>query len=201
MALNALTLQADILSTFLAMNDIVEDGDKYQAKELAIAIKKYFVSGQTSTTDSGAAPAGSYTGKGTGTMTIDASQLEKDLLDTFDAKYDDNDLADHLATDIDNACKADKTVQETSSGTVTTPSGATSSFSGAAEGKFTGTKVLISSALKTCFVLMKSMLAGGNQFYAQAFSMAIDSYAKAGTISVSLKVPPFASGSGSGKIT
>jgi len=200
MALNALTLQADIISVFLAMDDIVEGGDEHQAKGLAKAIKTYFAAGQTTTTDKGAAPAGAYVGAGVGTMNIDASQLEKDLLDTFEAKYDDNDLADHIATDIDNACKEDNVVQETSTGTVTTPSGASSGFSGAADGKLVGTKTIISSALKTCFTSMKSMLAGGNQFYAQAFSMAIDSYAKAGTISVTLKVPPFASGSGSGNI-
>jgi len=199
MALIVATLQADILSTFLAMDSIVEGGDEYQAKELAKAIKKYILTGQTSTTDTGAAPAGSYSGASIGTMTIDNTQLENDLLNTFNAKYGDDDLADHIAMDIDNACKAKDTVQATSTGTVTTPSGATSNFSGPAVGNFTGTKTLISTPLKECFSSMINMLNGGNQLYAQVLASAIDSYLKAGTISVQLK-SPFLSGSGSGKI-
>jgi hypothetical protein len=132
-------------------------------------------------------------------MTIDASQLEDDLLATFNAKYGDDDLADHIATDIDNACKADDTVIQTSSGTVTTPAGVSSSYSGPAVGKFAGTKSLISTPLKACYKSMTGMLAGGNELYAQIFSAAVDAYMKAGTITVQLK-PPFVSGSGSGKI-
>jgi len=199
MALVALTLQANLLKTYLAMNDIVEGGDEYQAKNVAKNIKDYILAGKTVTTDSGTASAGAYAGASEGTMTIDASQLEKDLLKTFNAKYGDDDLADHIATDIDNACKANDTVQATSKGIVTTPSGATSNFSGSAVGKFTGTKTLISTPLKTCFSSMTSMLTGGNELYAQVLATAIDAYMKAGTISVQLK-SPFLSGSGSGKI-
>jgi len=200
MALVATTLQADLLATYLAMNNIVDDGDKYQAKNVAKDIKKYILAGKTTTTDVGAAPAGGYAGVSEGTMTIDAEQLEKDLFDTFDAKYNDDDLADHIATDIDNACSAEDTVQATSKGKVTTPSGATSDFSGPAIGKFSGTKSLISTPLKTCFRLMWDMVTGGNELYAQVFAAAIDAYMKAGTITVQLK-SPFLSGSGSGKIS
>jgi hypothetical protein len=166
---------------------------------MADAIKKYILAGQTSTTDSGAAPAGSYAGAGIGVMTIDNVQLKGDLLATFEANYGDGDLADHMATDIDNACKAENTVAETSTGTVTTGSGATSNFSGPAIGKFSGAKTLISTPLKACFRAMTGMLEGGNQLYADQLSAAIDAYLKAGTITVQLK-PPFASGSGTGNI-
>ena len=199
MAFVATTLQADLLTAYLAMNSIEEGGNEYQAKKVAQAIKTFILTGQTVTEDTGAAPAGSYKGAGIGVMTIDASQLEDDLLATFNAKYGDDDLADHIATDIDNACKADNTVQETSSGTVTIPAGGTSPFSGPAVGKFAGTKSLISTPLKACYKSMTGMLAGGNELYAQMFSVAVDAYMKAGTISVQLK-PQFLSGSGSGKI-
>jgi hypothetical protein len=200
MALPAATLQSDILTAFLAMNGIEEGGNEYQAEKVARAIKKYILAGQTSTIDSGAAPAGSYSGAGIGVMTIDDSPLKDDFLATFEAGYGDDDLADHIATDIDNACKADNTVQETSSGTVTTGSGATVSFSGPAGGKFSGDKSLISTPLKACFKSMTGMLEGGNQLYAARLSAAIDAYMKAGTIAVQLK-SPFVSGSGSGTIT
>jgi len=196
MALVSATLQTDILAIFLAMNDIVEGGDEYQAEKVSKAIKKYILAGKTTTSDSGAAPAGSYSGASDGVMTIDASQLEEDLLNTFNAKYGNDDLADHIATDIDNACKAENTVQATSKGTISSTG---SSFSGPAVGKFTGTKTLISTPLKTCFSSMTGMLTGGNELYAQVFATAIDAYMKAGTITVQLK-PPFVSGSGSGKI-
>ena len=199
MALVATSLQADLLAIYLAMNDIVEGGDDYQAEKVSKAIKKYILAGKTTTTDAGAAPAGAYAGTSEGVMTIDADQLEEDLLNTFKAKYDDDDLADHMATDIDNACTADDTVQATSKGKVTLPNGSTTDFSGPAIGKFTGTKALISTPLKTCFRSMWSMVTGGNEFYAQVLAAAIDAYMKVGTITVQLK-SPFLSGSGTGGI-
>jgi hypothetical protein len=199
MALVVSTLQADLLASFLAMNSIVDGGNEYHAKKMAEAVKKYILAGKTSTTDSGAAPAGSYAGAGIGVMTIDDSHLKADLLTTFEAAYGDDELAEHMATDIDNACKAGDTVVETSTGTVTTGSGATVPFSGPAIGKFTGTKTLISNPLKACFQSMIGMPEGGNQYYAAQLAAAVEAYMKAGTISVQMK-PPFSSGSGSGKI-
>jgi hypothetical protein len=199
MALVVATLQADFLTAFLAMNSIEDGGNKYKAEKVAQAIKKYILAGQTSTSDSGSAPAGSYAGAGIGVMTIDDAQLKSDLMTTFEAAYGDDELAEHMATDIDNACKADDTVEETSTGKVTTGSGAQVDFSGPAVGKFTGKKSLISTPLKACFQSMIGMLTGGNQYYAAQLAAAVDAYMKAGTISVELK-SPFDSGSGSGKI-
>lgn len=200
MALVVATLQADLLTSFLAMNDIVEGGNEYHAEKMAKAIKKYILAGQTSTSDSGAAPAGSYAGAGIGVMTIDDGQLKADLQATFEAAYGDDELAEHMATDIDNACKVGDTVAETSTGTVTTGSGATVPFSGPAVGKFSGNKSLISTPLKACFQTMIGMQEGGNQYYAAQLAAAVDAYMKAGTISIQLK-PPFVSGSGSGSIS
>jgi hypothetical protein len=199
MALPVVTLQADFLTLFLAMNTIEKGGNGYKAEKMAGAIKKYILAGQTSTTDSGTVPAGAYAGSGVGIMTIDDSQFKDDLFATLEAGYGDDDLADHMATDIDNACKADNTVEEMSEGEVTTISGATVDFSGPAVGKFSGSKSLISTPLKACFKAMTGMLVGGNQLYATQLSVAIDAYMKAGTIIVQL-MSPFSSGSGSGKI-
>lgn len=201
MAMVVSTLQADLLAAFLAMNNIMDGtGDAYQAEKMAAAIKKYILTGKTATADTGAAPAGTYTGNGTGTMTIDNGKLKSDLQATFEAKYNDDDLASHMATDIDTACKAADTVKETSSGTVVTPSGSSSSFSGPAIGKFSGTKSSIETKLKACFTTMRGMMSGGgNEYYAAELAAAVDAYLKAGTISVELK-SPFTSGSGSGKI-
>jgi hypothetical protein len=196
------TLQADLLTAFLAMNSMMDGtGDAYCAEKMALAIKTYILTGQTSTTDAGAAPAGTYTGNGTGTMAIDNGQLKTDLQAAFEAKYSDDDLAAHMAADIDNACKADDTVQELSSGTVVTPAGVSSNFSGPAIGKFSGNKSKIETPLKACFNTMRGMLTGGgNELYAAQLAIAVDAYLKDGDIAVELK-PPFSSGSGSGKIS
>jgi hypothetical protein len=175
-------------------------GDEYQAEKMAAAIKAYIQTGVVSTTDTGAAPAGSYAGAGTGTMTIDADALEADLYATFSTNYSDDDLAEHIATDIDTACKEDETVEVTSTGTVTTPSGATSPFSGPGEGKFAGSKTPVATTLKACFSTMYDMMTGGgNAYYAAQLAAAVDSYLKAGAITITLK-SPFLSGSGGGKI-
>jgi Flp pilus assembly pilin Flp len=201
MALVKSTLEADLKAMFEAMNSILDgSGDEYEAQEMAEAIKTYILTGQVSTTDGGAAPAGTYTGAGTGTMTIDADALKTSLQSTFEAAYGNDDLAAHMATDIDNACKAADTVTITSAGTVTTPSGATSSFSGPGKGKFTGDKSTIETKLKACFSAMNGMISGGgNDYYAAQLAEAVDKYLKEGTISVTLK-SPFTSGAGSGAI-
>lgn len=199
MALIVSALQSSLLTTFLAMNDILDgSGDRYMADNVAANIKAYILTGMTSTTDTGVAPAGNYSGEGIGTMEIDESALAEDLLSTFKAEHDNDGLAAHMASDIDNACSKDGTVSETSSGMVTTSSGA-SQFSGSAQGKFTGDKSGIESALKSCFSAMDGMSAGGNERFAAELATAVDDYLKGGDITVSLK-SPFVSGMGKGKI-
>jgi len=198
MALVPATLQTAVSAIFNAMNNMPEGGDTYCAEQMAVALKTFILTGQVATVDSGAAPAGSYTGAGIGTMTIDSDTLADDLESTFTAGYNNNDLADHMATDIDNACKADNIVKVTSTGTVVIPGG-TSPFSGQGEGKFTGAKATIASALQSCFAAMNNMTTGGNEYYAAQLAVAFNAYLIAGSISVTLKTP-FVSGSGSGKI-
>jgi hypothetical protein len=200
MALVLTTLQTALVIIFNSMNNMSEDGDVYCAKQMAAALKTFTLTGQVATIDSGVAPAGSYTGAGVGTMTIDADFLADDLESTFSAKYNNDELANHIADDIDNACKADNTVMVTSTGTVVIPAGGTTPFSGPGEGKFTGVKAAIASALKACFAAMNNMTTGGNEYYAAQLATAYNTYLTTGTISVTLK-PPFISGSGSGKIS
>jgi hypothetical protein len=169
------------------------------AEQVATAIKSYASSGQAVTADSGAAPAGAYVGAGIGTMTIDAGDLKSKLKTTFEAAYTNDDLAAHIATDIDDACKVDNTVSTISSGTVTTPAGAASPFSGPGKGKFAGTKAAVETVLKSCFLTMNSMSTGGDDFFAAQFASAVDAYLKAGKMSVTLQAP-FVSGVGEGAL-
>jgi hypothetical protein len=197
MALVAATLETALKAIFAAMNTMSSGGDDYCAEQTALAIKAFILTGQAATVDSGAAPAGAYVGSGAGTMAIDADALKSALKSTFDAAYDNDGLAARMADDIDNACKADNTVSTTSTGTVTTSSGATAPFSGPGHGKFSGSKSAIETALQSCFSAMNNMGSGGNDYFAAALASAIDSYLKAGTVSVALQAP-FVSGSGSG---
>jgi hypothetical protein len=202
MALVPATLEARLNAIYIAMDKILDGtGDDYQAREVAKAIKEFILTGQTSTADSGDAPAGDYKGAGIGTMTIDADALESALAVTFKKASDNPTLASNIAADIDNACKEDDTISETSSGIVTTSSGATVSFSGPAVGKFSGDKSKISIPLAACFEAMNGMMTAGvgNAYYANQMSLAVYSYLTGGEISVELK-PPFVSGSGAGAI-
>jgi hypothetical protein len=202
MAFVSTTLQSALVTIFTAMDAVTDgSGNEYLAEKLAAAIKTYTLTGQASTMDAGSAAAGTYAGAGVGTMTIDAENLESDLLETFDAGYDDDELAAHMAADIDTACSEEGTVKVTSSGTVTTPAGATSNLSGPGTGTFSGDKSIIEEDLKGCFAAMKSMAAvGGNALYALQFSMCFTTYLTAGKVEIDLEDPPFASGSGEGKI-
>jgi hypothetical protein len=198
MALNPAKLEADILKVCLGMNDIEDDsGNRFMAEGFAKALFDYIAGGQTSTADSGAAPAGSYSGAGA--MAISESGLADAFEAAFAAGYGNDELADKIAADGDDALSAADTVTEASAGTVTTPSGATSPFSGPAKGDFTGNKAVISTALKACFASMNSMTEGGNGKFAQDFAAGFHAYMTGGSASVELR-PPFVSGSGSGGI-
>lgn len=193
------TLQVALLKIFNDMNSISKDGDVYCATEMAKAIKTFIFTGQVATTDTGAAPAGTYAGAGIGAMNINDGTLSDNLLKTFQAEYNNDNLADNIASDTDNACKEDSIIKTTSTGIVTTPSGATSPFSGPGEGEFTGVKNTIASTLKVCFSAMNNMTSGGNEYYAAQLALAVHSYLIAGAINITLKAP-FTSGSGMGKI-
>jgi hypothetical protein len=198
-ALDVSALQADLLAAFTAMNGMENGGNEYHAEKMAEAVKKYILAGEVSTGDSGVAPAGVYAGTGSGVMAIDDSGLKAALQTTFEAAYGDSGLADHMAADIDGACAAEETVDETSSGTVTLPDGKTLPFSGPATGMFAGDAALIAAPLKACFQAMTGMLEGGNAYYAARLADAVDTYMKAGSVTVELKAP-FISGQGTGGI-
>ena len=199
MALVIKTLETALKTMFNAMNTISSGGNAYCAAQMASAIKAYILTGQVTTTDTGVAPAGAYAGAGVGIMTINSDSLKSALQSTFEAAYPNDDLSAHMATDIDNACKADNAISTTSTGTVTTPTGATSPFSGPGQGTFTGTKETLETMLKACFTAMNTMASGGNDYFAEQLATAVDTYLKTGSMRITLK-SPFASGSGMGKI-
>jgi hypothetical protein len=197
MALNPAKLQAGILKVCLDMNGIKDDsGNHFMAEGFAKAIVDYIAGGQTSTQDSGAAPAGIYTGAGVGAMAIAETDLADAFASTFEAVFENDALAEHIAGDIDDILSADDIVSETSTGTVTTPSGVTSPFAGPAVGSFSGNKNGITTILKACFSAMNRMSEGGNEKFALDFATAIHLYMTSGSINVELQAPFAGTGSG-----
>src|SRR5574344_1141829 len=198
MALVSETLQADLYSAFNAMNDIKDNsGNKYMAEKVAKAISDYIKTGTVNSVDAGtASDSGVYAGAGTGTMEIAESTLKSNLETTFKAKYENDDLATHIASDIDAVCSASNTCSTDTTGTSTISSSPPKPASGKGKGTFTGAKATIETKLKSCFNSMNSMTSGGNAYLATEWASAVNSYLTAGAISITLQTPMSGSGSG-----
>ena len=198
MALVSATLQADLYSAFNAMNNITDDsGNRYMAEKVAKAISDFVRTGPVTSTDAGTAgDGGVYAGSGPGSMQISESNLKSKLQTTFEAKYENNDLAIHIASDIDDVCSASNTCSTTTTGTSTIPGTSPHPASGSGKGTFTGAKATIETKLKSCFSSMNSMVTGGNMYFAQEFAVAVYNYLKNGTIAITLQAPMSGAGSG-----
>jgi hypothetical protein len=192
------TLEAKLKNIFYAMRDGSKT-DAWMAGQIARETKDYILSGDVTTTDTGTAPAGAYTGTGSGKMTIDSGDLGEDLARTFENTGLNSYLASHTADDIDAACTAEDTVETGSSGTVATPEGVPSPFAGKGKGDFAGTKAVIETILIFCFETMNTMPSGGDDYLAAQLASAADTYLTTGKISVTL-LPPL-TGSGEGAIS
>jgi hypothetical protein len=177
----------------------MQDGgktDAWMAGQVSAAIKEYILTGKAETVDVGAAPAGAYAGAGKGTMTIDEGALEADLTLTFENTKVNTFLASHMAADIDAACTMKDIVETDTTGTVTTPVGASSPFAGKGKGDFSGVKSTIETLLNLCFETMNAMSAGGDDYFAEQLATAADGYLKAGKIIVVLQSPLTGAGQG-----
>jgi hypothetical protein len=197
MALSNSVLETKLKSVFASMTDGSKT-DAWMASRIAGEVKSYILTGTVSTSDSGTVPAGAYAGAGSGTMTINDSNLGNALKTTFEAACGNEDLAAHIAADINAACTAGDTVSTGTTGTVTTPAGASSPLAGTGKGKFTGDKAALETALKACFTAMNAMPEGGDDYFAASLAAALTACLKAGQVSVTL-LPPL-TGKGAGAI-
>lgn len=197
MPLVVATLQASLNQAFNAMNDIKDDsGNKYMAEKVAKAISDFIKTGLVTSVDAGtASDGGVYSGSGTGSMQINESNLKSKLQNTFEAKYENDDLASHIASDINDVCTASNTSSTTTTG-VSVLGPKTNPTSGQGKGTFSGSKDIISSKLKSCFSAMNNMTSGGNAYLATEWASAVNSYLTAGAISITLQAPMSGSGTG-----
>jgi hypothetical protein len=197
MALATAAYETKLKSIFAAMQDGSKT-DAWMAAQVAAATKEYISTGTAVTVDAGTAPAGAYTGAGTGDMTIDSDDLEEDLTQTFESTKLNSYLAAHMADDIDAACSAEGTVETDSIGTASAPP-VTSPAAGAGTGSFTGAKAGIAALLILCFETMNPMSVGGDDYFAAQLAAAMNTYLTTGQISVVL-LPPLA-GAGQGALS
>ena len=195
MALVSSTLENTLKGILADMQD-GSKSDAWMGDQIGGAISEYIGTGQVATVDTGTAPTGSYSGAGMGTMAISAGTLKSKLTTTFEARYSNEDLAAHIAADIDEVCTVADIIKTTTSGMVATPAGPVA-FSGAGKGSFTGTPASIESTLATCFSAMNSLSQGGDDHLAAQLASAIHAYLTGGSISVTLQ-SPFTEGSAEG---
>jgi hypothetical protein len=201
MALVPSDLEDGLLSAFQSMTD----GDNSVfADNVASLIKDYAESGSISTTDAGTVSAGTFTGVGSGGLTCDDEPCAEAILAACVAMNSmasggDAYLAEHLAAAID-AMIASGTVETSVTGTVTTPSGATSPLSGEAEGSMSGTPATIQTALSSAFTTMRNMTSGGDAYLAEQLANAVDTYLKAATVTTNGK-EALSGSTGNGKMS
>lgn len=176
-------LEDDLKEAFATMQD-----DADFARLVSAAVARYAESGDISTTDAGQVSAGTFSGSGTGKISVDSSVCEGILVSATDSMKSmtsggDALLAGQLAAGID-AMMAAGTVTTEVSGTATPPPPASPvPVSGTATGTFTGNPALIQGVMAGAFPVMVGMVEGGNDFFAVQLATCVTSYLNAGIIS------------------
>lgn len=183
MSLKQSDLEDDLKEAFATMQD-----DADFARLVSAAVARYAESGDISTTDAGQVSAGTFSGSGTGKISVDSSVCEGILVSANDSMKSmtaggDALLAGQLAAGID-AMMAEGTVTTEVIGTATPPPPASPvPVSGTATGTFTGKPALISGVMAAAFPVMLGMVEGGNDFFAVQLATCVTSYLNAGIIS------------------
>ena len=187
------TLQTALETLFSSMGDNATNKDF--ADGIANAVVAFVSTGTVSTTDAGTVTGGVFAGSGTGTITVTANDCSKIIQDACSYmlnKTDDKtfDGEAYLATELGKAFKKmsdDATVITTVTGTLTTPSGATSVFAGSAKGSISCNSTALEKNIKDVFSQMWSNREvegyNGNKKLAEKIASEVDSFWKSGIIS------------------
>lgn len=217
MALNKTALQTALAKVFSGMNEEEEDHSKpnatseFFAKGISEAFVDYVSGGVVSTQDSGTVSAGSFSGAGTGSLSVESGYEEtegevswsgcaKIIKDACDKMHSDGEdasndyLAEKLAEGIQKMAD-DGEISTTVMGQVTTPSGAVSSLGGSAKGTISVDSSSVETALKSLFASSGFSDAG----FASGLATAVDTMYKAGQVSTDGQ-GAIAGSSGSGSI-
>lgn len=204
MALDKASLQSDLSTVFTDMLDVDKATDSYFAKGISEAVVSYVSGGAVSTVDAGTVSAGTYAGSGSGKLTVESGCDEEDSSDwtgcakkildacTYMKEHAEDEGfngSDYLAEKIGEAIQlmADEGEVNTDvKGTVTPPSGSTSTLNGSAKGTITVTTTTLVSKLKETFSTMWDSREeegfDGNAEFAKTLATQIDMLYKAGVI-------------------
>lgn len=193
MAFSKSTLQADILAVFNNMGSNATNDDF--ANGLANAVVAFVRTGQVSTTDVGTVPGGAFSGGGTGTLSVTATNCAKIIKDACEEM---NNMTsggnNYLAEELGKAFKkmADEgTVTTTVTGTLTPPSPSPpiTPYGGSATGSISCNSTAMVQALKILFSNMYAHAGeddyNGNLEFAKELATQLNNFWTSGRISTS----------------
>lgn len=208
MAFVVTKLENDLKKVFSDMKDAGENVtiDMF-TNGIAQACADFVQTGSVTTVDVGAIPAGTFTGSGTGQITVQASLLKSALDIACNAMSSmpeggDNVLANALGSGM-FAMSSAAVVDTNIVGTVVSPSGVPSPISGTGKGTIVCVQAPLVSSITSCFSLMKQN-AGNEEFdgdahFASELSKAVLTYWTSGVITVN-GLAPLVGSVGSGTV-
>lgn len=193
MAFSKSTLQTDILTVFNNMGSNATNDDF--ANGLANAVVAFVGTGQVTTTDGGTVPVGAFSGGGTGTLSVTATNCAKIIKDACEEM---NNMTsggnNYLAEELGKAFKkmADEgTVTTTVTGTLTPPSPSPpiTPYGGSATGSISCNSTAMVQALKILFSNMYTHAGeddyNGNLEFAKELATQLNNFWTSGRISTS----------------
>ena len=193
MAFSKSTLQTDILTVFNNMGSNATNDDF--ANGLANAVVAFVGTGQVTTTDGGTVPGGAFSGGGTGTLSVTATNCAKIIKDACEEM---NNMTsggnNYLAEELGKAFKkmADEgTVTTTVTGTLTPPSPSSpiTPYGGSATGSISCNSTAMVQALKILFSNMYTHAGeddyNGNLEFAKELATQLNNFWTSGRISTS----------------
>jgi len=193
MAFSKSTLQTDILTVFNNMGSNATNDDF--ANGLANAVVAFVRTGQVSTTDEGTVPGGAFSGGGTGTLSVTATNCAKIIKDACEEMNNmSSGGSNYLAEELGKAFKkmADEgTVTTTVTGTLTPPSPSPSitPYGGSATGSISCNSTAMVQALKILFSNMYTHAGeddyNGNLEFAKELATQLNNFWTSGRISTS----------------
>jgi hypothetical protein len=184
MGLDANALKKELLAMFRSMSG---GDDAAFANGIGDKTSGYAESGNISTKDAGAIPAGVFTGTGSGGITTTASICANIVKAACDAMRNmaaggNAYFAECLAAAIETMINSG-VVETDVSGIAVPPSGGPSPVSGKAKGVMTGTtKAVMQAAFLSAFTAMNDMTEDGDEYMAEQMAAAITAYYKAAMV-------------------
>ena len=193
MAFSKSTLQTDILTVFNNMGSNATNDDF--ANGLANAVVAFVGTGQVSTTDGGTVPGGAFSGGGTGTLSVTATNCAKIIKDACEEMNSMTSVGNnYLAEELGKAFKkmADEgTVTTVVTGTLTPPSPSPpiTPYGGSATGSISCNSTAMVQALKILFSNMYTHAGeddyNGNLEFAKELATQLNNFWTSGRISTS----------------